>query len=70
MVAADHFHPMRGDVFHGQQIQFSSRILTLRNTMRGWVLQDESGKQVGGVLLGATTLLWQSTKSNERKDES
>lgn len=53
MINADTFHPLRGDVFDGQQIQFCDRVLTLRNVMRGWVLQDESGRQVSDVFSGA-----------------
>lgn len=53
MVKAEHFHPMRGDVFDGQQIQFPDRVLTLRNVMRGWVLKDEEGNTVSETLPGA-----------------
>jgi hypothetical protein len=66
MVKAEHFHPMRGDVFDGQQIQFPDRVLMLRNVMRGWVLKDEAGNTVSETLAGAaevTNAVYEMLKS-------
>ena len=66
MVNADQFHPMRGDVFDGQQIQFVDRVLALHNVMRGWVLRDENGKQVGDVLPSANDVAVAVHQMNRR----
>ena len=47
MTKAESFHPMRGHVYHGNEIIFSNGdILTLNNTVRGWILTDAAGVDI------------------------
>jgi hypothetical protein len=46
VVAADSFHPMRGHVADGAVVLFADgSTMTLSNTMRGWTLLDDQGRQ-------------------------
>lgn len=51
------FHPMRGDVYEGNQIIFSSgRLLTVKSYESGWRLRSNEGLFIGGHFENATDL--------------
>lgn len=53
----ENFHTMRGHVIDGCEIKApSGRVFKLRNTIRGWVIDNDKGEPISGYLPSAAAV--------------